>query len=497
VAALLADLPPDSGKDIDSRQVDELRYILRELSAQADQSQFSEFADLQSSSDDTSSTPDIYYGNTPSTSASTRSISTDSSQHSFSSPLGFLQAALPHVHSGTLCAALDNNEGEDIDMWEVVAGILTQESIREMEERGLDGLDDDFSHNELRWETAGARRGSSAPKPTKRPSNRGKTITLVDIRQQQHARPVYSPGPGTPPRLAPAPNPWTQLYSLSTHLATLLPPHPASFFQSYFHSPNHATPYDALCACLESISKPSSDTPTDEHTATLFTLLDILLPEYDDLDFEERSRLIYDTELSLQVTESRGDDALDLIKLLRDLDTDSTSGCLKMGVYHFSPPSANPKPSLKLLTSSSIKPSFQSPPPRPKPPLPLSSTSSRNKPNPYQWQAVPHRKAHTRKPHPLSAHIPAYTRDVNGIKVRGAGNAYGKGGKGDVRELGQGFQEHRRRVGEIMRKKEELLREASKMWQKGNKKMRGGEVAFYFAERVGFFPLLLRAGIFL
>jgi hypothetical protein len=98
---------------------------------------------------------------------------------------------------------------------------------------------------------------------------------------------------------------------------------------------------------------------------------------------------------------------------------------------------------------------------------------------------VPNRKVYNREPHPLSAHIPAYTRDVNGIKVRGAGNVYGKGGKGDVGELGQGLQEHRRRVGESMRKRDELLQEASRLWQKGNKKTRGGEVAFYFAERVG------------
>ena len=41
-------------------------------------------------------------------------------------------------------------------------------------------------------------------------------------------------------------------------------------------------------------------------------------------------------------------------------------------------------------------------------------------------------------------------------------------------------------MGESMRKRDEFLREASKLWQKGDKKMRGGEVAFYFAERVGF-----------
>ena len=37
---------------------------------------------------------------------------------------------------------------------------------------------------------------------------------------------------------------------------------------------------------------------------------------------------------------------------------------------------------------------------------------------------------------------------------------------------------------ETMRKRDEALREAARMWQRGNSKSRGGEVAFYFAERV-------------
>jgi hypothetical protein len=500
VAALLADLASDEALGVHSHQVKELRNTLRELSAQADESQRSEFEDAElhiaSSSNDTSSTPDTYYGNTPSTSTSLRSISTESSQHSFSSPLGFLQAALPHVSSTTLSSALQNKTGEEIDMWDIVANILSQESIREMEERGLDGLDDDFGSQEdddLDWETVGARRViSAAPKPAKRKSKRGTTITLVDVRQQQHARPLSSP---VSPRLAL--DPWTQLSSLSVHLATLLPPHPTSFFQSYFHSPDHETPYGALCACLESICKSRSVMPTEEHHAILFNILDIVLPEYDGIDGEQRARLISDTELSLQATECRGEDALDLIKLLRDLDTDSTSGYLELGVYHSSPSPpqylAPPQPSPKVPSRSTpTQSSFQTRSPGAKQPPPSPSTP-RNKPSPYQWQAVPHRKVHTCRPRALSAHLPAYTTDVNGTKVRGAGNVYGKGGKGDVGELGQGLQEHRRRVGESMRKRNELLQEASRLWQKGNKKTRGGEVAFYFAERVGpRFSLLLR-----
>ena len=506
VAALLADLifGNDSEDDVDSHQVDELLGTLRELSALADESQLSEFADLHITtfSDDTlSSTPDIYHGNTPSTSTSLRSISTDYSEHSFDSPLGFLQAALPHVSSAVLNAALDKTEGENIDMWDIVSRILSEESIREMEERGLDGVEDDDSHapedGELSCETVGAKKRTLGPKSAGRKSNRGKTITLVDIRQKQHARPVYSPPPGTScPVLTP--DPWTQLSSLSTHLVTLLPPHPPSFFQSYFHSPDHATPYDALHACLETISEARPNAPTNEYDVTLYNLLDILLPEYDDLNSEERARLISDTELCLKATENRGDEAVDLIKLLRDLDADATTGSLEMGVYHFSPsPHAPaPKPVPKPSGLPSVQPPSQARPPRPKPPPPPTQTS-RKKLSLYQWQAVSRRKPYTYKPHPLSAHIPSYTRDVNGIKVRGTGNAYGKGGKGDVGWLGQGLQEYRRRVGESMRKRDQLLQEASKMWQRGNKKTRGGEAAFYFAERVGFVSFFLVRVLFI
>lgn len=475
LAALLADLESDGQGNIakpSTRQVDDLRTTLRELSAQADETQLSEFSDLQLTSldDDTTSTPDFYHGGTATTS-SLSSGKSESSQHSFSSPLGFLQAALPHVSTTKLRSALESNDGEDTDMWDVVAGILTEESIREMEERGLDGLEGEnlFGEGEVIWETVEPKKKVREPKIAKRKGNRGKTISLVDIRQQQHVRP-------NAPRSTPAPDPWTQVSSLSSHLATLLSPHPAALFQSYFHSPDYATPYQALCACLVSICNNYTGEIPEEYTAALFILLDILLPEYDYLDCEERSRLISDTELSLQATRGHGDDALDLVKLLRDLDSDSTSGYLEMGVYHFSPAPSTTQPQ-RTTSLPSGPPSAQPPPQiRPKAKPPPTST----KPSPFQWQSVPQRKASYRGPHPLAHHIPAYARDVNGKKVRGQGNAYGQGGKGDVGELG----EYRRKMSESMRRRNELLREATRMWQRGNSKTRGGEVAFYFAERV-------------
>ncbi|RDB15749.1 hypothetical protein Hypma_003635 [Hypsizygus marmoreus] len=491
LAALLADLEsdPEGNASVPSPlQIGDLKVILQELSSQADESQLSEFSDLQltSPTDDASSTPELYNGNTA-TSSSLDSDPPDFAQQPFSSPLGFLQAALPHISTAALASALENAGNGEVDMWDVVAGILTAESIREMEERGLDALEEEDFESILRddennWETVQTKKKfSSHPKAGKRKAHKAHTISVADVRQQHHVRHISNRSHTNHPRSAPAPDPWTQLSSLSSHLSSLLPAHPPSFFQSYFHSPDYATPYLALHACLASVRKYSS-LSSEEHTDTLFILLDVLLPEYENLDPEQHTRLITDVEVALKATGGNGDEALDLIKLLRDLDSDA-SGYLEMGVYHLAPPSP--------MVESRPKQNLPSgPPPIPPPPnlRPKPKPPPHSKPNPFQWQSVPQRQTSHHVPHPLRHHIPAYARDVNGNKVRGAGNTFGQGGKGDVGELS----DHKRRMSESMRKRNELLRQATRMWQRGNAKTRGGEVAFYFAERAREFQELAR-----
>ena len=461
-----------------SRQIQDLRTTLGELAAQTDQQLCQGLRNSGRSltpTEETSSTVDFYGGEA----STTCSTSSESSRHPFSSPLGFLQAVLPHIPTTKLRSALsaaNTCDGEEVDMWEVVAGILTDESVRELEERGLDGLDEgEDSENVIRnretsWETVETKKKPRATSQAgRRKNNRGVKVTLVDIRQRQHTRNNMNY-----PQISPAPDPWTQLSSLSDYIATLLPPHPATFFLSFFHSPKHDTPYHALCSALTSICKTKS-TPSDEHNPVLFALLDILLPSYESLDSEQRSRLISDTQLSLSATGGHSDAVLDLIHLLRDLDSDSASGYLEIGVYHL------PPQSLATKTKLPVGPPLIQPPPlsKIKSKSPSPSPASQ-KPSPFQWQAVPQRKSPNNSPHPLAQHIPAYVRDVNGIKVRGSGNGLGKGGKGDVGELS----EYRRRMYESMRKRDELLREATKMWQKGTAKTRGGEIALYYADRV-------------
>ena len=112
------------------------------------------------------------------------------------------------------------------------------------------------------------------------------------------------------------------------------------------------------------------------------------------------------------------------------------------------------------------------------------------------WQTVKPRPPKPPLVHPLAAHIPAYNRTNGNLKgkgkvKRGAGNTFGMGGKGDVGELELGAStklnwraDTRRQISECRRRRDEALRDASRYWQQGNVKSRGGEIALYFAERV-------------
>jgi len=94
---------------------------------------------LSRTSTTTDSTPEFYAGDTTSSSDCN---SSGSSQYPFSSPLGFLQAALPHIPIARLREALEDAGGdmEDVDVESVVEALLTSEYVKELEERGLSGL---------------------------------------------------------------------------------------------------------------------------------------------------------------------------------------------------------------------------------------------------------------------------------------------------------------------------------------------------------------------
>ncbi|KAJ6485630.1 hypothetical protein C8R45DRAFT_869895 [Mycena sanguinolenta] len=492
LAALLADINLDAPADSKQSQIAALRSTLIELAVHADEGPL-DFVDFSYSDETGSSSAPDFCTTTTATSASDFSGGSARSAP-FNSPLGFLQAALPHITTERLLRALAEADSPDdaLDMWEIISTILSEETEKEMRERDLN--EEDINEMaEAAWETVETKRAARKGKKKKPAANK---ITISDVRQQQHVRPPARAG-----STGGVEDPWAQLASLATHVSQLLPPHQPSFFLSFFHSPAHAsTPYAALCAALTTISSSPPDEPDPQHTTTLFHLLDMLLPSYTHLPSDV---LVADVELALNAAQGRGEDAFELVQVLRDLDADAASGAYEMGVYH-SPvvsPTSPLSPSPVQMQTRSLAPyptrSLSAPlptgpaptPPPPNLKLPPAPSGKSN----GGWEAVPtRRRARDPVAYPHAMHIPAYTRDVNGVRVRGGGNSAGKGGKGDVGELGGGVGAYRKRVGESMRRRDELLREAARMWQRGNKRTRGGEVALYFAERAREFQEVAR-----
>ncbi|KAF8652168.1 hypothetical protein AX16_004525 [Volvariella volvacea WC 439] len=461
-------------------QLNELRQMLKELAAQAEEIGPQDGVDF---TDESCSTPECYYGQTA-TSSSFDSESSDSSLRSFSTPLGFLQAALPHIPTSRLNDALQraSSDGgsDDVDMWQIVSSVLTQEANREMEERGLDVDEVGQSSSAVSLLETVPPKGVRVQKQKKPKATK---IHIVDIRQQNNRAPAHS-GPL-------APDVWTQVSSLSARLSELLSRDP-SFFSSYFHKATYPTSYHALCAALTAICKGKNIPPNaaTEHAAVHINLLEILLPTFEDLNSELRARRISDIELCIRATEGKGENALDLAKLLRDLDPEDVADSAQMGIFHQSPTS----PTFAKTRSPSSPVSPLGPPPAPPPPNqkhkvkpPASPNDSDAKTDPFAWQSIPVRKRGPEK-NPHAAYIPAYNRAHGHVNVKGSGNERGKGGKGDVGELAA----HRWQVNESLRKRNEFLREASKMWKKGSSKTRGGEVAAYFAERAREFQELAK-----
>ena len=453
-------------------EINELRSTLRELAAQADVSQLSEFSDLQltSPTDASSSTPDFYFD----TSSSRASEFSASSQDTLVSQLAFLQAALPNVTEkrlrGALTHAALNDDGPDL--WNVISNILSDEAVRELEERGREGLDDNNVHNtmvadDISWDTVTSGKQNGHGKKTKREQK----IPLLDIRQQHHARLA----PKSPTSRT---GPWAVVFSVSEHLSNLIPSRPASYFQSYFHSPAYSMPYEAARAALAAIS---DDRPSLDDDAVLINLLDIILPEYEGiLDMNQRTNLLSDIQLAISATRGHADDALDVVRILRDLHSDSTPGFMEMGIYHAP---VSPTRSSVAQASSHISKIPTGPPPIPPPPdkakPPQSEKHRKRRSSEPQWQTVPRRKVlHNDLPQVVT-YGSTDIRDA-GAKIKGSGNGKGKGGRGDVGELS----EYNSRIKENLRKRDEYYREAHAMWKRGNAKTRGGEVAMCLVERV-------------
>lgn len=151
----------------------------------------------------------------------------------------------------------------------------------------------------------------------------------------------------------------------------------------------------------------------------------------------------------MSVTRGHPDDALELVRMLRDLDSDSTPGRMEMGVYH-SPVQATsypPTPVSPLRYTAHMLAGPPSPPAPPDKGKGKAPPESRQQSAESAWQTVG-RKG---------------TRSV-------------KAGQKEVAECYKRRKEH-------LQKRNELLHEASKLWRKRNGKSRGGEVAMVLAEK--------------
>ncbi|KAG6330698.1 hypothetical protein ID866_8390 [Astraeus odoratus] len=513
LAAIIGDLEQSpGGEPSPSRdQVAALRAVLKELASNATEQYESELCDnldaahlisQSNTTDESCSSPD-YYGETTSESSVL-------SNPSFNSPLGFLQAALPHIATSKLRRALSDagagSLGSDIDMESVVENLLTREYFHELQERGLDPSDDDELSGEGGTQHFAEPKRKVVPvspsKTTKKRSRRSKTITFGDVRQREHATaPEESP-------TRPVPDMWTQLSSLSEYLAAVLPSYRANFFRSYFHSPNYPSPAMAVRAALSDVTRkqqdpksPVSSSPTD--TSVLFNLLDIIraAPFYASLDAEQRLVVYSDAHLALSATQTNPHAAFDIIELLLDLERDHQTGTLEMGVYHSAASPTSPSAWVSSPTSATKSPirttnetgsttrrdTSLSPPLSPTAQRSPNSSATAQSPGTLEWQVVtPRKPPPNNSSHTLSLSIPAYNSPgaSGSAKVRGSGNGFGKGGKGDVGELTTTQRSMKKHLTESWKKQNELLREASRAWHKGNSKFRGGEIAQYFAERV-------------
>ncbi|KAL4252908.1 hypothetical protein ABKN59_003584 [Abortiporus biennis] len=572
IAAIIADYDQPSKAEVQS-----IREILSSLAAQAENELSDQFSDLSFldtqfnhavsvSNDDTSSvctsgmrrsslsaTPSRTASTTPTTistvtstnaSSTNTSASDASSPTSMSSPLSFLQAAFPELPVHRLKSALmgmgmgdpvmdDDIDSSEIDMEAVVEYILSSEYLKELEERGMDELDEDQEPEPASWEIV-ERKGKKSkgkgvglgvqnlPHPKKvKPAST--TITFGDVRQQRRRSATTNQGSSSAfgsPRPPPQPDPWTQVSSLAIHLATLVPSHSASYFASMFHSPKYSSPATALRAALGNISAkvPASDSTDDE--IALFVLFDILTSsDEDQLSASDKDQIMADAGLALRATEGRADSALDLVNLLRELDSDDVGslsgshGPVNWAVYH----SPAPPPSLQSQANSPRSRLPTGPPPVPPPPQKIQRGTTNpspfsNQSNVNAWQTVQPTLKKLPALHTHAAFIPSYDPgNVIGKKKKGKRKAngvesaptsptmMGGDGFGNVNlgmEIGGAIagvdenlwsddrQSHKKRATMLEMKRREMLKEAGRAWQRGigGMKSHGGQVAAFYAE---------------
>ncbi|KAL5513213.1 hypothetical protein ACEPAH_3611 [Sanghuangporus vaninii] len=483
---------------------DQLAVLASSAAADQDDQLAKDFHDLQLSgtsvTTEDSATRDadsVFSQTAPSASSSSTSSTSPSGEMASSTQpdtaLAFLRASFPHLPPKSLRTRL---KASDFDMERIVEDLLSEEYVRELEERGLE--DESLDEEIEQWTVVSRRKPTAsfnrAPSiltiSNKKRKARRKTIVINDIRQQQHVRKesqIRSSG-----------DPWNQVASLSSYLESLLG-WSSSYFQSYFHTPHYSTPAEALRAALKSLENPRDNQSTSEDgKSALLSLMEFIRAspdfDFDRLDSEARERLYEDAELSLVTAGGSPDVALDLVKLLHELEMDGESG-QEMGVYH--------SPAYSLPASSTLSQSTLTTKVAPISAVstPISSTSSRvtipavppsvaprqrppPAPSKNAWQTVSPARPKPPDIHPLAAHIPSYNplnvprrKPRAPIHKTGPGNVNGSAGRGKA-VLGS----YKSRIEACHSRRDEALRTASRHWNSGGARNRGGEVALFYAQ---------------
>jgi hypothetical protein len=472
IAAFLSER--DSGS-LTKRQLRKLRRTLAALAAGADHDEqvISEALSCThiDSSSISSSAIDRSHESSSSFSAVTDSTSPLTSPRlasactaSFSSLLGFLQAAFPEIPPARLeCVITDANyDGgcvDGVDVERIIELLLTQEYLEDLGEDG--GTFGVFEENDLPPVSKG---GQVVNANGKKRRKKAKTIALYDIRQQRHGNDGASKARHgshfTSPSKSSDVDIWTSVSSISAQLATLLHPHSESFFKSFFHSPESKTPATAVRRALTALtSYRDGDVPPPDMTVFL-NLQDIIQssPEYNELGEEERERLFLDAHLCLQAVGPRTDDALDLVWLLRSLDADDRARW-KITPYHQEP---LPYEDNCFLETSKNKPLHTS----------ASHVWPRLPSQPEEgWNVVSSRKRATA----------ARRRSVS---ILASSDSHGTSThqNGFVRGMDPARLKERR--DDLEARLREASMSAARAWKKGNSKNMGKQVALYHVEEV-------------
>jgi hypothetical protein len=192
---------------------------------------------------------------------------------------------------------------------------------------------------------------------------------------------------------------WSHLVSLASYLSDLLPPHSTSEFLSAFHSPQHATPYDALISFLNSIKpRKRGGEAVDNDLITLMTLC------VGDAQDEDSFDAILGRKCVL-ATAGRIEDALDLFKLVQGME--------------FSGPIVHlPAPALSACQNDPLTPKSPTSPTRGKlkPPIPINRVTATQvmqrgtfaQAATNSWTSVEKRKPTTVQPHSHAQIIPSH-----------------------------------------------------------------------------------------